>query len=150
MLKIARIGVLATLLASTMAAPVMAEEETVAVTTVRLDRTAKLTSSVAATVRLTGTIACNAEGPADLTTTIARQRAVEGRDNWDLYMFACSTEPRPFTVVVESPGCDPDFAASQCFKRGVMRVEVVDANGQRITAARVVAQEQRTARVSGR
>ena len=139
MWKTARSGAIAALLALTMAAPAMAEDDAVTVTSVKLDRTGYLSGSLSATVRITGTITCAATGPADLTTTIARQRRAVGQDNLDLYWFPCTTTPQPFSLVVESLTCD-EVASDQCFRRGISRVEVRDANNELLTTRRVFLQ----------
>ncbi len=149
MLRIASIALLAALAAVTAVAPVAAEDGTVAVTKITLDRKASLSSEVAADVRVTGTITCETLGPADLTTTTARQGEAVGQDNWDLYEFPCSTNAQPFTVVVESLTCDPDFAPEQCFTRGMLEVEVVDVHGNVLASGQVFANDRSGAQGNG-
>jgi hypothetical protein len=101
------------------AAPVHAQEF-VNVTDVSFDKVAHLCgeSTASGCVRLTGTITCESTGLADLVEVFLRQRDLQGADNLDLLDFACSTEPRAFTAIVEFDGCGFPETRAGCFRPG--------------------------------
>jgi hypothetical protein len=117
---VVRSVLLAGLLAVGVVAPAIADETLVNVTGVTIDRAAYIFGKDAPSIRVTGTLTCDATGPAEYTEIRATQRGVSGQTNLDLLDFACTTEPRAFTAVVES-FCDP----GSCFRRGAARVQAV-------------------------
>jgi hypothetical protein len=55
---------------------------------------------------VTGTMTCDGVGPAFEVNIRLTQRDASGVTNSDLLDFACSTEPTPFRVFIESFYCD--------------------------------------------
>jgi len=111
------------------------------VTDVTLDRVAYLCgdAAVSACAVVTGTITCDAAGPARTVHLVLSQRGVSGTDNDDLLDFACSTQPTPFGVVVESLVCDAGFVNNPtgCFKPGLASVRAT-LEGAPIAAQRTL------------
>jgi hypothetical protein len=135
MLKSATAALLTALLLIAFAAPVVADDDVVAVTGITIDPIAYLTPS-SASIMVTGAIECASGGPAEYTSTSAQQRSVSGSDNWDLYWFPCAVAPSPFTVIVESFDCD-EFSTDGCFRRGRALVEVRGADNELLATRRV-------------
>lgn len=143
MLRITRSASLfAAALLLALAVPAAAFEEEVSVTHVTINRVAYILGSPSASIRVTGTIACAANGPADFTSIRATQRGVEGTDNWDLYWFPCTLAPQAFSAVVESLQCDEADASDTCFRRGKARVEVRGEDNQVLATRQVTVSRQ--------
>ena len=102
MFKVVRSGLLAGLLAAASGSAVAASEHFVEVTDITF-ASAEMCGDEAKNdcVVMTGTITCAEEGPAELVEVSLVQRDLRGVDNLDLLDFACSTQPRTFTVVAE-------------------------------------------------
>ena len=84
------------------AAPAAAmAEEFVTVTSVTIDPVATLCETRGCVI-VTGTITCDGVGAAELVNLDVYQGRVQGFDDFDLLDFACSTEPRPYTIVAEN------------------------------------------------
>ena len=109
---------------------VIAGEPTlVTVTNVTFERNATLCGELAtsACVRVSGTMTCDAAGPAEWVEVVLTQRGVTGQDNLDLLDFACSTEPRAFRVAAETFTCEVEFTGRRegCFRPGLATVQAV-------------------------
>jgi hypothetical protein len=111
------------------ASVVHADEVVVTVTAVTIERNAALCGELAASgcVRLSGTMTCDATGPAEWVQFYVTQRNTSGLDDLDLLDYACSTEPRSFIVTAETFGCDAPFQrnATGCFRPGPAQVRAV-------------------------
>ena len=110
----------------------------VEVTAITFDRVAHLCGDIRTSgcVIMTGTITCAETGLAELVSVELRQREIRGTDNLDLLDFACSTEPRTFTVIAETFGCVFGERAG-CFRTGPGTVEA-SVSGQVLTTERVL------------
>ena len=110
----------------------------VEVTDITFDRVAHLCGDIKTSgcVIMTGTITCAETGLAELVSVELRQREIRGTDNLDLLDFACSTEPRTFSVIAETFGCVFGERAG-CFRTGPATVEA-SVSGQVLTTERVI------------
>lgn len=117
--------------------PVAAEEIPTTVTRVTINRVAHISGKFAPSIQVTGTLACDAAGPAEPTEQSATQHGVQGQANLDLLDFPCTTEPRPFRVVIETFGCDESSGAG-CFRRGkaLVRFSATDISVERRVTVR--------------
>ena len=130
---------LAGMLAGSTVGPV-AGQEIVTVSSITFDRVAHLCGQTTASgcVRLTGTMTCASAGFAQLVNVFLDQRGLIGLDNLDLLDFACSPEPRSFTVVVENEGCGFTNTPAGCFRPGPATVRAVVFRGPVITEQSVL------------
>lgn len=92
-------------------------DEFVNATSVTFDKIAYIYEAGTPAVVVSGTMTCDATGPAVEVYVNITQRQATGYSNSELLDFACSTEPRAFTITLEG-WCDDEVRDPECFRPG--------------------------------